>query len=278
MAKEATKVVAKAPATGQVASYNYGQEAGAGFETTSTKDLSIPFLSVLQPMSPQIEEIEGAKSGQLFNTVTKELADGEKTGIVFIPCHSDTAYVEWIPRADGGGYVGSHAPDSDVVKEAIAHNKGNRFGDLKTAAGNELQETHYVYGLILDAEGKQTEGFAVISFTSTKIKPKRDWFTAMYTLKGQPPLFANRAKIKTVKQKNEHGTFYNFKIEPFSTSWKESLINPTDERYLLDEARDFREMVVNGIAKADFSQEKSTASTGSAPSGQVDEDGQEIPF
>jgi hypothetical protein len=114
-------------------------------------------------------------------------------------------------------------------------------------------ETHYVYGLVLDDEGKATVGFAVVSFSSTKIKPFRDWFTAMYMLKGKPPMFANRAKIKSVKQTNKKGqNFFNFQIDPLGVDWTSALINPTDEKALLEAGKNFRDMVVSGAAKAAF--------------------------
>jgi len=268
------KEVAKTGGTG-VASYDYGQDAGAGFEGTSGADLSIPFLGILQSNSPQVEEKDpkGAESGMLFNTVTRELVGGDE-GLAFLPCYKELAYVEWVPRDSGGGFVGLHLPESDEVKKAIADNGGAKIGRLKIGS-NELIETHYVYGLVLDEGGAETKGFAVISFTSTKIKPYRDWLTAMYTIKGKPPMFANRARIRTVRQKNEHGSFYNFRIDPLNATWVESLISPTEQGALLDEARDFREMVVSGLAKAAFETQNVTGDGGvNAPSG----DAEDAPF
>lgn len=261
-----SNAVAKVEGGALAVVHDYGDMAGQGFEGTSAKDLSIPFINVLQPMSKALEEKDGAAAGQLFNTVTGELIDGE-AGITFLPCHKELAFVEWVPLDDGGGFVGIHAPDSDVVKQAIAANDGKRFGALKVGS-NELVETHYVYGLLLNEDGTETQSFAVIAFTSTKIKPCRDWFTSMYTIKGQPPLFANRAKIKTVKQKNKAHTFYNLKIEPLKDKWTTSLINPATEGNLLQEAKAFKEMVVSGMAKAAFDQQDATDATakdGDAP-------------
>lgn len=246
--------VATTEEAGVPASFDYGDQAGAGFEGTTSADLSIPFISILQSNSPQVEDKDpaGAESGMLFNTVTRELFSGED-GLIFMPCHKDSAFVEWVPRDGGGGFVGMHDPAGDIVKAAIKANDDNRMGKLKTG-DNDLVETHYVYGLIMDPTGTSTLGFAVISFVSTKIKPQRDWFTAMYTLKGKPPLFANRARITTVKQKNDHGTFYNFRIDPIGDTWLSSLLNPGDaaQAALLVEGSEFREMVVSGMAKADF--------------------------
>ena len=127
---------------------------------------------------------------------------------------------------------------------------------------NDLVQTFYVYGLFLDTDGVSTIGFGVLSFTSTKIKPYKDWITAMYTLKGKPPIFANRAIIRTVKQKTDKWTFFNFRIDPFEKTWTESLINPVQNADLLNKARDFCDMVVSGMAKADFASQHAASGTG----------------
>lgn len=266
-----SKAVATTPKGGAVAAYDYGADAGAGFEGTTGADLSIPFISILQSNSPQVEEdSDRYKPGMLFNTVTGDVIDADVSkqgaGQAFLPVHKETAYVEWVPRDSGGGFVGLHDPNGEVVKKAIAANGGSRIGKLTLDNGNELIETHYIYGLLLDADGVTTTGFAVVSFTSTKIKPYRDFTTAMYTLKGRPPMFANRAVIRTVKQKNEKGSFFNFKIEPLKGSWSESLISPADEADLLTEAKGFRDMVTSGMARAAFETQNSTGDGGNGSS------------
>ena len=258
-------------APGAVVAYNYGDEAGAGFEGTKGTDLSIPFLNVLQSNSPQVEDQkpEGAAAGMLFNTVTGELVPvGESVN--FLPVLKQDAYVEWVPREKGGGFVGVYSADAPEVKKAQAA-QTDKFGKLFTEAGNDLIETHYMYGLLLDESGQSTQGFAVLAFTSTKIKPFRDWTTAMYMVKGRPPIYAFRAKISTIKQKNDKGSYYNFSIAPLGKTWVESLINPQSEADLLKEARDFRELVESGVARAAYeTQEHGT----SAPP----PDGEKPPF
>ena len=274
--KSTKKEVANVETGGAVAGFDYGEDAGAGFEGTTSDDLSIPFLAILQSNSPMVEDDDpaGSKPGMFFNTVTRELADGDE-GVVFLPVHKDFATVEWVPRDEGGGFVTMHEPNGDVVKAAIERNDGSRMGKLKMEGGNDLVDTHYVYGLILDETGTEVQGFAVASFNSTKIKPCRDWFTAMYTIKGKPPMFANRAVLRTVKQKNKHGSFFNFRVDPLKATWKESLIDPVQEKELIEEARKFREMVKSGMAKAAFDTERSASSNDGDDGGDSDTD---IPF
>ncbi len=277
--------VAPMKPAGVPAAYDYGKMAGAGFENTSGKDLNVPFITVLQSNSPQVEDKDpkGAESGMLFNTVTREMwvanAADDAPGLPFLLCHYDTAYVEWVPRDSGqpGGFVGLHDPNGPIVKEAI---EASETGFGKLAYGkNELVETTYGYGLSLNPEGTHSIGFGVLSFSSTKLKPFRNWLTAIWTIKGtdpknRPPSFCYRSIIRTVKQKNDFGTFYNFRVDPWAKTWVQSMMDPSVEGALLKEADDFREMVISGMAKADFAKERSADGSGTAGGG----DGEDAPF
>lgn len=251
--------------------HNYGEDAGAGHEGTKPTDLSIPFINLLQAKSVMVENCDdgSVRAGMMYNTVTGETYQD----IVFLPVYSEEAYVEWVPRIKGGGFVGVHQPDSEVVLKAIAENGGSKI-PKKGADGkgiplkhydNELVETFYMYGLILNNTGTESEGFCVIAFTSTKIKIFKNWKTAMFMLKGKPPLFANRARILTQKQSNNNQTSFNFEIKPFKDTWLNSLIPPGDS--LLAEAKSFGEMIKSGMAKADFASQSIES-----------EDGEKVPL
>ena len=268
-----TKAIAKKENT-EVGTYDFGDMAGVGYEGVTSDELSIPFIGVLQSNSPQVvdEEPAASKPGMLYNTVTQELyASGE--GVVLLPVHWEKAHVEWIPRDSGGGFVGTHDCNSDVVKEAIRANDGKRFGKLKIG-DNDLIETKYIYALVLDPETMTANGFAVVSFTSTKMKPFNDYITGTSQLRGKPPMFAQPITIKTVKQKNEHGTFFNFKVGPLGDTWRSNVLNPAEYGELMNEAVEFRKMVLNGVARADYDSERATGSEPSTDGG----DGEDAPF
>ena len=262
--------------------FDYGGEAGAGFETATSADLAIPFINLLQSNSPQVthDEPEGAKAGMFLNIVTQELYPGD-AGPVIIPVHKHVSYVEWIPKDEGGGYIGEFSPDAPEVVAAIAA-KGSRFGALPFREGHELVETHCVYALLLAHDGKSVDGFAALNFSSTKLKPLRNWMTALYMLKGRPPMFANRARLRSVLQKNKKSQeFFNFAISPFRATWADSLIDPNTEGQLLLEAKKFRDMVLAGQAKADIStteQVDSTMTAGEDDAAATPAKGGKIPF
>lgn len=240
-----------------LAQQDFGDYAGVGMENVTQDDISIPFLGLIQSLSPQLEEdsdksIEGAKAGQLFNTVTNELI-GDGSVAYFVPCCKESKYVEWVPRKSGGGLVGMHEPNSEFVRACKAAAE-DQF-KLTTDEGNDLIETHYVYGMLIDgAEGKTVQTPIVIGFSSSKIKVyKSQLMTRIRTIKGDPPMSAFRFKITSVPAKNKAGqSYHNLKIEPACGDMASSANLPgTDYERLLIEGKALVEAVHGGKAKAD---------------------------
>jgi len=287
----AGKSVAKADTT-EVGNYDYGDHKHEGFEDVKVTDLSIPFISVMQSNSVLVEdEDHPAKSGDLVNSVTGEIVPQP---IIVQPIHKDHLWAEWVPRSKGGGRGDSHEDGSPLVLDILKKNGGSRIPPenadgqrmpFKTPDGMDLIETHYVYCLILDETGTESIGYCVLPFSSTKIKVQKDWWTSMYTIKGAPPLMANRAKVSTTKQTAKGKTFFNLLIRPFGDTWIGSLIKPDEAGMaMLTAAREFREMIEGGLAKAATETEGKVSETGSGGDssgggGSGDGDGdEEIPF
>jgi hypothetical protein len=251
-AKKTSKEVAtieepKLPAA--AVGYDYGEDAGAGFEKVKSSDLSIPFLNVMQNNSPMVEA-GNAKSGDIVNSVTGETWAGSD-GVPFQPCYIEHKYVKWKPRDNGGGILGSFDPEDPYVKHVKSLNPSD-YGKLKTDDGNELIETYYLYSNILNEDGTETGGVAVLAFTSTKITPFKHFQTAMYLIKGKPPIYAFRGRMKTTSEKNDKGQSYKgVEISPLvGTSWVQSLIPPTDPVFL--EGKALKIDVESGKKKADL--------------------------
>lgn len=229
------KEAAQLPAS--VAAYDYGEDAGLGTEQLGREDYAIPFLYLLQPLSPVITQgtLPDAKPGMIMNTVNQELfpAAETTTGVLFIPCYKEHLYGEWRPRNAGGGFVKDHAVDSEIVRE-LKSKQG--FGKLTTGDGNELIETFYVYGLLVKDD--ETEP-AVIAFTSTKIKIYKQWMTRIGTMKvptpagGKiaPPMWAHVWRFNSVLQRKDQNVWHNFKITFRGANADESRLAPSDPIY-----------------------------------------------
>lgn len=289
------------------ATLDFGADAGMGFDNQDSNFIAIPFINLLQALSPQITEekyeAENPKPGMLFNTVTSEFIAG-KTGVEFVPADTQRVYVEWVPRDSGGGLVAVHDPNDPETKKLVSAGEG--FGTIKMENGNELIETFYVYGVL--CEDELPTGMAVIPFTSTKIKVFKQMNTTLntfafrrYGMATKPPLFSHRLRLTTTKEKNNHGEFFNFSISPAVVASEHdgkkghgkvvdtlfdakiiakgdtvpglinSMVMAGDERY--EAAKSCLEMVRSGAARADYDSQ-GAASDGASGGG----DGSEVPF
>lgn len=241
---------------------DFGDDAGAGINDATHEELSIPLLVVLQALSPQVSgdaAVDGAKPGMLYNTVTGDLYDGEE-GVKFVPAARQHVFVEWVPREAGGGFVAVHDPQSDVVRAAKAASE--KFGVYKTPDGNDLVETFYLYGILLDEGGAPVE-MVVVPFTSTKIKRYKAAVSRMrYQMvsapsgKVNPPLWANVLRICTTHEKNTKGSFFNVRLN------KVGLIGPDQPAY--QAAKDLAESIKQGMAKVDHNSATTEAEETSA--------------
>jgi len=253
--KKDTALAAKAAEiTALAAGYDYGDMAGDGWDNTDSDDFTIPFLTVLQAMSPQVDEsdgayIEGAKAGMLLNTASNELYSG-KDGVEFVPCLTQHLFVEWKNRqTDGGGFIGIHECDAKIVAEAKAASPsfGKYTVPVEEGTPHDLVETFYIYGLLVKGDEILTP--CMLSFNSTKIKAYKAALTPLRHVKGRPPLFAFRMLITTKPEKNAKGSFYNFKIVPAKGDAISSLMAPDCDIVLA--AKEFKDQASQGKAKVD---------------------------
>lgn len=144
-----------------------------GFEQINTATMAIPFVRILQALSPQLKKqdpayLEGAEEGMYFNTITKQLY-GEKVKVIVLKF--ERIFIEWRPNR--GGFVGYHAPEN-AERLTVDHT----FGNWKTKDGNILQETYAYMVLIV---GHEKEGPAVLSLASSSLKTAREWNRLMTT-------------------------------------------------------------------------------------------------
>jgi hypothetical protein len=248
-AKAGTSLATAGSKGGEVAVYDYGEHAGAGFEGTSSDDFSVPFLDILQGQSPEVESLPNAKPGMFHNTVTDDLFDG-KTGVSFVPVGRDHIFVEWVPRSKGGGIAGRHAVDSDVI--AQARQRSEKFNELTTPDGNELVETFYLYGMLVTGDGEATP--CVLSNSSTRIKPYKALMTKANMImvpgpdgrKVRPPLFAHKFRLTTDKRKNNDGEWHTY-VVAFDSDDKSAAgarLAPTDPLFMA--AAEFSQVIKSG--------------------------------
>jgi hypothetical protein len=219
--------------------------AGEGFAGVGKDDMAIPFITILQGLSPEVKRndpayIEGAQEGMFLNTVTRELHDPVKNGpLVLISCHYARTFLEWRLREKGGGFVAEHTLPSATIRD-------ERGRDI-LENGNQLNDTRTFYVLAMDANGMPQP--AVVSMTSTQIKKAKQWLMQQNLLRlsgpngsYQPPMFASKWNVTTVTESNEKGSWSGWKFTHAGY-----LAGPSDPLFVA--AREFHDSVVSGAAK-----------------------------
>lgn len=237
----------------------FSDYAGVGFEGTGRDDMAIPFLSILQGLSPEVKRsdgayIEGAQEGMILNTVTKEVVDTRGTKLTVVPCAYHRAFVEWRVRERGGGFIAEHDINTPLQNSTTRDERGRDI----LPNGNQLNDTRTFYVLLLDEENGSASP-AVLTMTSTQIRKAKQWLMQQNLLKlnagGRsytPPMFASKWKIDTVPESNEKGSWFGWKF-----THDGYLSGPDDPVFVL--ARDFHKSVQKGDTKVDLAKSEVAA-------------------
>lgn len=215
----------------------FQQDAGCGMENVEASDMAIPFILLLQALSPQLRgatKVDGAEEGMLYNTVTGKVCTAQHV----IPCAFSKAWVEWVPRDEGGGFVAQHA--TDALLTSTTRNDKNQ--DI-LPNGNLLVQTAYHSVLLVERNG--TTQRAIIAMTRTQLKVSRKWNSRMKEIKlpsanglFTPPSFSHVYELSSIDEEKKGNTFKNFSLsEPI----------PIKSAELYVEARNFNREVMKGL-------------------------------
>lgn len=172
---------------------------GRGAENIERGDIVLPRIGICQSLSPQRDEtdpkhIPGIKEGHLFNNLTGEIYEPQP--IIFIPVLFQKRGVEFNPREEGGGIKDLNVPLDDPRL---------RFGPNGEKPVATLFHEWVVY---IPASGE----VVVLSFKATQLKVARQ-LNALVKLGGGDP-FDRQYELRTAREQNQHGKFYNFSVRP----------------------------------------------------------------
>jgi hypothetical protein len=182
------------------------QGAQTGYEGVDSESLSIPFLKIAQPTTPQASEddpshIDGLKPGMFFNSVSGTVY-GNELRVIFLGYYR--CYTEWSGDQSNGQYAGQWTPEE--VKAANLEQDGM---ELKTENGNRLVDTRNFFLMLPD---HLEEGILLLSMQSTGIThAKRILSRAMAARLpdgNQAPLFGKVWTLKTALNQNDFGRWY----------------------------------------------------------------------
>lgn len=247
---------------------------GGGFEGADKDSFAIPFLQVLQKMSPLVDEdnpryVQGAKAGMLYNTVSQKLYDG-KEGVTIIPCAFKRSFIQWGGREGDGGFKGEFTPEQFAAmvedeKKVITlegrHFKPNEDGSVNEKKNDYFADTRSHFILIVEPNGEISR--AILSLSSTQMKASKMLMTALQNkrierngVKVMPPTFANLVKLTTVGQSNDKGSWSGARFD---------LTGLVTDASMFAEAKDFYKAIVAGDVKVDYAKQEAP------PAGEVSE-------
>jgi hypothetical protein len=225
-----------------------GQDSGAGMENADREAFAIPFLRVLQKISPQCEEgnaayIPGAKGGMLLNTVTGKLYNE----VTFLPCAFQRRFIQWAPRGTEPSFQGEVLPEVVAEMRAdgrVTESEGRLYvGEPNEKKSPRLSDTRSHFGILVDDEGASG---VLLSLSSTQIKKSKQLMSLLSAARINgtiPPTWMNKIKITTVLESNDQGSWYGVRFEA------DGFID-SPELYRL--GKDFHDTIMEGKAKADY--------------------------
>lgn len=265
------------PATNQggaLAVMDFAADAGAGMEGATAESFAIPFISVLQKGSPQVDEasgvaLEGAKAGMIFENVTGRTFDG-KAGVIIIPCAYRRVFLQWGAKSEAGsGFKGELLPEQVAemrAKGKISELDGRLYipladGTVSEKKCDSVRDTRNHYVLLVDEQtGAWKE--ALLSLTSTQIKKSKLLMAALASVKVNgpagmftPPTFANRVRMTTTPESNDKGTWFGSKFE---------IVGQVDRPELYAAAKAFHASVAKGGVTAKYEENDGAATDSSA--------------
>lgn len=247
----------------------FAADAGQGMEGATAESFAIPFLSVLQSNSPQVDEasgaaIEGARAGMFYENVTGKLVSGkpEGGGVRFVPCAYRRVFLRWGPRSgEGAGFKGELLPEEVAALRArgeIVEVDGRLYfpetdGSIKrgkdgSVQNDRLSDTRNHYVLLLNEDGSWQQ--ALLSLTSTQIKKSKTLMAALASVKMNgptgmftPATFANVVRATTLPESNDKGNWFGIRME---------IVDRVDRAEVYAAAKAFRDSVVKGQVEVKY--------------------------
>lgn len=185
---------------------DYMKDAGRGNEEVNSNDITLPRLQIIQDLSPQHKQnkeeyIEGAKVGQMFNTVTKELYDA----IYFCPVKLVKEFVLWKDRKAGGGFGGAFPTELEAAKARMEQDNPDQW---------EVVDTDVHYGIKVSGTPSDPHmEEIVISLSKGTKKASRNLNTLVKLAGGDR--FSRLYKVVSVDDLSKNGEDYkNYKFAP----------------------------------------------------------------
>lgn len=234
---------------------DFSADSHMGMEAMTQQDYAIPRIVILQDLSPQVQQrderhIENAEPGDICDVVGQVLYDGNE-GIIVDPVSYRRAYIEWVPRTKGGGFVMDRTPinpeQANQLQDFLNKCERGAKGEITTPNGNEIRISGEYFVFLIDKDTGDYQPF-VISMGGTQMKKSRRWNTLMNQFKIEhngerinPAMFYRCYKLTTIPERNDQGSWFGWNITPDA-----NVVDlPQGEQIYLD-AKEFRKSIAAG--------------------------------
>jgi len=233
-------------------------DAGVGLENMGQDDLALPFLKILGGMSKELDDLEDARKGDIYNTVTGAVYKG-KDGIKVIPVAYQRRFIQWAPRGEGtGAPTAIYSPGEAMPKTERSTEDNKEY--VMDGSGQYIEETHQHFVIVLHEDGAAET--ALIAMKSTQLKKSRKWNSMMMSTKMMgangpftPPMYSHLYRLTTQAESNDKGKWFGWEIER---------IGPIEDKNVYQAAKAFAGQVRAGEVKVKHSDEE-VSNAGPAP-------------
>ena len=237
----------------------FEEDAGIGLGQLGQEDVALPFLKVLSRQDPILDDLDDAKAGDIYNTVTGQVWKG-KEGISVVPCVYQRRYIEWAPRGTGtGAPINIFTPDDQRPKTERSSEDNREY--VVDGQGSYLEETHQHFVVIIGDDGSMET--ALIAMKSTQLKKSRKWNSMVQsrTMQGKngmftPPRFSHVYALKTVSEENSKGSWHG---------WEISLNGPVEDANIYQSAKAFATSILAGEVNVKHQDESADVNTDDIP-------------
>src|SRR6056300_1089779 len=215
-------------------------DAGVGLENMGQDDLALPFLKILGGMSKELDTLEDARKGDIYNTVTGQVIKG-KDGVKVIPVAYQRRFIQWAPLGEGtGAPVAIYAPGDAKPKTERSSEDQKEY--VQDGSGQYIEETHQHFVIVLHDDGSAES--ALIAMKVTQLKKSRKWnsMISSLTMQGKngpftPPRYSHIYHLKTNSEENSKGSWHG---------WEMSRVGPVQDLSIYNRAKDFAKSITDG--------------------------------
>lgn len=236
------------------------EESRQGLENIGQEDMAIPFLKILEKLSPEVDKqkpdrfIDGAEAGDIWDSVN-EILYKQEDGLYVIPLTYKKEDIEWRLRSAGGGLVRIYPTSENILAKTKKSADGKR--DM-LMDDTEILRTHQHLVIVVTKDGGQYP--AIIAMTKSRMKDSKAWNSKLAGLKFEdkdgsytPPSFGTIWHITTKGKSNDQGSW---------SVWDIKFHGPVDDGEIYQTAKLTRDAGLSGAIEVKYEDLQDTSPKG----------------